>query len=111
MYKLYNYLRRTNFFSNLNLFSLNTIKGLILPILIPRKHILKLIYIPSRTLEPFTPEPVFVNLLRSSGIDSQSGGPVRQPYFSYRPAMLQRQLESNPRNRFLVSLNFYKYGL
>jgi len=24
-----------------------------------------------------TPEPVFVNLLRSPGIDSQSGGPVR----------------------------------
>jgi len=26
-------------------------------------------------------EPVFVNLFRCPGIDSQSGGPVRQPYF------------------------------
>jgi hypothetical protein len=59
----------------------------------------------------FLSEPVFVNLLRSPGIDSQPGGPVRQPYFSYRPTMLQRQVESNPRNRFLVSLNVYKYGL
>jgi hypothetical protein len=25
------------------------------------------------------PEPIFVNLLRSPGIDSQSGGPVRNP--------------------------------
>ena len=25
--------------------------------------------------------------------------------------MLHRQMESNPRNRFLVSLNVYKYGL
>jgi hypothetical protein len=25
-------------------------------------------------------EPVFVNLLKSLGIDSQSGGPVRQPF-------------------------------
>jgi hypothetical protein len=38
------------------------------------------------------------------------GGPVRQPYLSYRPAMLHRLAESNPRNRFLVSLNVYKYG-
>ncbi len=27
---------------------------------------------------PLLPEPVFVNLLRSPGIDSQPGGPVRQ---------------------------------
>jgi hypothetical protein len=51
-------------------------------------------------------EPVFVNLLRSSGIDSQPGGPVRQPYLSYRPAIYLGW-----RNRFLVSLNVYKYGL
>ncbi len=57
------------------------------------------------------PEPVFVNLLRSPWIDSQPDGPVRQPYLLYRPAMLHRQVESNPRNRFLVSLNVYKYGL
>jgi hypothetical protein len=31
--------------------------------------------------------------------------------FLYWPAMLHRLAESNPRNRFLVSLNFYKYGL
>jgi hypothetical protein len=57
------------------------------------------------------PEPVFLNLLRDSGIDSQPGGPVQQPYLSYRPAMQHRLAESNPRNRFLVSLNVYKYGL
>ncbi len=39
-----------------------------------------------------TPEPVFVDLLRSSGIDSQPGGPVQQPHLSYRPAMLHRFL-------------------
>ncbi len=56
-------------------------------------------------------EPVFVNLLRSSGIDSQRGGPVRPPYLLYRPARLHRLAESNPRNWFFVSLNVYKYGL
>ncbi len=56
-------------------------------------------------------EPVFPNILRSPGVDSQPDGTVRQPYLSYRPAMLHRQVESNPRNRFLVSLNIYKYGL
>ena len=61
-------------------------------------------------LESF-PEPVFVNLSRSLGIDSQPGGPVRQPYMSYRSAMLHRQVKSNPRNRFLVSSKVYKYGL
>jgi hypothetical protein len=57
------------------------------------------------------PEPVFVNLFRSPGIDSQPDGPVQQTYLSYRSAMLHRQVESNPLNRFLVSLNVYKYGL
>ena len=44
------------------------------------------------------PEPVFVNLLFSPGIDSQpgAGGPVRQPYLSYRPAKLHRLAESIP---------------
>ncbi len=43
-------------------------------------------------------EPVFVNLLRSRGIDSQpSGGPVRQPYFTYRPLGYKGW-----RNRFLA---------
>ncbi len=31
------------------------------------------------------PEPVFVSLLRSPGIDSQPGWPVRQPYLTFRP--------------------------
>ncbi len=56
-------------------------------------------------------EPVFVNLLRSPGIDSQPGWPVRQPYLSYRPARLHRLAESIPLNRFLGSLNIYKYGV
>jgi len=58
-----------------------------------------------------TPETVFVNLLRSPGIDSQPGGPVRQPYLSYWPAMLHQLAESNPRNQFLVSFNVYNYRL
>jgi len=41
---------------------------------------------------PLCSEPVFVNLLRSPGIDSQPGGFI-------------------PRNRFLDSCNVYKYGL
>ncbi len=49
------------------------------------------------------PEPVFVNLLRSPGIDSQSSGQVHQPSLSYRPAGL--------RNRFLGFINVYKYRL
>ncbi len=61
--------------------------------------------------DPIITELVFVNLLRSPGIDSRPGGPVRQPYFSYRSAKLHRLAESNSRNRFLVSLNVYKYGL
>jgi hypothetical protein len=56
-------------------------------------------------------EPLFVNLFRSTGIDSQPDGPVQQPYLSYRPAMIHRLAKSNSRNRFLVSLNVYKYGL
>jgi hypothetical protein len=57
------------------------------------------------------PEPVFVNLLRSPGIDSQDGGPLRQLYLLYRPDRLHRLAESIPRNRCLGSLNVYKYGL
>jgi hypothetical protein len=44
-------------------------------------------------------------------IDSQPGGPVRQPYLLYRLARLHRLAESVPRNQFLGSLNIYKYGL
>jgi hypothetical protein len=35
-------------------------------------------------------EPVFVNILRSPGINSQPGGLVRQPYLTYQPAKLHR---------------------
>ncbi len=56
-------------------------------------------------------EPVFVDLSRIPRNDSQPAGPVRQPYLSYRPARLSRLSESIPRNRFLGSINVYKYGL
>jgi hypothetical protein len=55
-------------------------------------------------------EPVLVNLLRSPGIDSQPG-PVRQPYLSCRSTMTKQLAEWIPRNRFLGSVNVYKYGL
>ncbi len=58
-----------------------------------------------------TSEPVFVDHLRSPVIDSQPGGPVRQPYFSYLPAEPHRLTELISRNRFLGSINEYKYGL
>ncbi len=41
-------------------------------------------------------ESEFVNLLRNPRIDSLSGGPVRQPYLTYRPARLHRLAESIP---------------
>ncbi len=56
-------------------------------------------------------EPIFVNLLRSPGIDSQPGGSVRQPYVLYLPARLHRLAESISRNRFQSSMKVYKYGL
>ncbi len=54
-----------------------------------------------------TPETVFVNLLRNSGIDNTEG----KPYLLYRPTRLHRLAESIPRTRFLGSLNAYKYVL
>jgi hypothetical protein len=57
------------------------------------------------------PELVFVDLLRSPRIDSQPGGSVRQPYLSYRPDRLHRLAKSIHRNRFLGSINVFKYGL
>jgi hypothetical protein len=39
-------------------------------------------------IQDWCSEPEFVNLLRSPGIDSQPGGPVQQPYLTYRPARL-----------------------
>ncbi len=62
-------------------------------------------------LRDYCTESVFVDLLRSPGIDSQPGGPVWQPCLTYRPARLHRLTESIPRNRFLGSINVYKYGL
>ncbi len=53
----------------------------------------------------------FVNLLLSLGIDSQPGGPVRQPDLTCRPTRLHRLAELIPWNRFLGSLNVYKFGL
>ncbi len=43
-----------------------------------------------KSLHTKDPEPEFVILLRSPGIDSQPGGPLRQPYLTYRPARLHR---------------------
>ncbi len=54
---------------------------------------------------------LFVNLLRSPGINSKHGGPVRQPYLTYRPARLHRLAISIPWNRLLGSLKIYKYEL
>jgi hypothetical protein len=54
---------------------------------------------------------VYVNLLRSPGIDSQPGGPVQQPYLTYRHTRLYRLAEAIPWYRFLGSLNVYKFGL
>jgi hypothetical protein len=51
------------------------------------------------------PEPEFVNLLGSPGIDSQPGGPVQQPYLTHRPGYISW------RNRFLGFPNIYKFGL
>ncbi len=42
------------------------------------------------------PEPEFVNLLMSPGIDSQPDVPVQQPCLTFRPARLQRLAESIP---------------
>jgi len=56
-------------------------------------------------------EPEFINLLRSPGIDSQPGGPGKQPYLTYRPARQHRLAESILWNRFLGYLNVYKFGL
>ncbi len=47
-------------------------------------------------LRDYCIESVFVDLLRSPGIDSQPGGPVWQPCLTYRPARLHRLAESIP---------------
>ncbi len=59
------------------------------------------------------PEPEFVNLLRV--MNSIPGGPVRQPYFTYRSARLHRLTESIPgllkRLQILVQDNDYKLSI
>jgi hypothetical protein len=69
------------------------------------------IQIKSPVMRMLPAEPEFVNLLRSPGIYYQPCGSVRQPYLSYRPVRLHRLAESTPWDRFLVSLNVYKFGL
>ncbi len=55
----------------------------------------------ARICKPFSP-----------GISIPSpGGPVRQPNLTYWPASLHMLVESIPWNRFLGSLNAYKFGL
>jgi hypothetical protein len=49
--------------------------------------------------------------LRSPGIDSQPGRPVRQPYLAYQHVRINRLAESIPWNRILGSLNVYKIGI
>jgi hypothetical protein len=78
-------------------------------------------YMPESTISPSQGRRIWLQVLRararickpfmSPGINSQSGGPVRQAYLTYRPARLLRMAESIPWNRFLGSLNVYKYGL
>jgi hypothetical protein len=60
------------------------------------------------TILVHSPEPEFGGLLRSPEIDFQPGGPVRKSYLTYR---LYRVAESSNWNRFLGSLNVYKFGL
>jgi hypothetical protein len=54
---------------------------------------------------------ILVNLLRSPGMDSQPGRPVRQTFLLYLLARLHRLAKWIPRDRFLGSINVYKYGL
>jgi hypothetical protein len=49
-------------------------------------------------ISPLRTEPVFVDPLRSPEIDSQPGGPVRQPFMLYQSPYLETFME--PRNRF-----------
>ncbi len=60
---------------------------------------------------PMQTKPEFVNILRSLGIDSQPGRPVRQPCLTHRPARLYWLAESIPWDRLLGSLNVFKFGI
>jgi hypothetical protein len=52
-----------------------------------------------------------LKLLRSPGIDSQPGGPVRQPYLAYRSARLHRPAGSIPLEVIPGFLEVKKYRL
>ncbi len=125
------------------LYNWNSVRGNYLPPSTPNSHappppLFFCMCLSNKSTWPFPlsltwyTEPVFVNLLRSPWIDSQPGGPVRQPYLSYKPANLHRLEESilslagqydspicrtSPpiytgwRNQFLGSFNVYKYRL
>ncbi len=56
-------------------------------------------------------EPVFVNIFKEPRYRFQPGGPVRQPYLTYRPSRLHRLAESISWNLFLGSFNVYKFWL
>jgi hypothetical protein len=69
-----------------------------------RKSVISSDVLRTYTLQCVT-EPEFVNLLRSPGIYSQPGEPVRLPYFTFWPARARicnrlGAQESIPRNRF-----------
>ncbi len=66
---------------------------------------------PFRTPVEWTCRDGICKSLKDPRNRSQPGGPVQQPCLSYRPARLHGLAESIPRNRFLGSINIYKYGL
>jgi hypothetical protein len=69
--------------------------------------------LPVDSLSPFlifNSEAVFINLLRSPGIDSQPWRACTPTLLVVPARWLHRLAESIPRNRFLGSINVYKYG-
>jgi hypothetical protein len=72
-------------------------------------HQLPLLYTCSSRYVPYTTARVFLRariFKQSMGARNRVGKGL-----SYRPARLHRLAEFNPWNRFLSSLNVYKYGL
>jgi hypothetical protein len=65
----------------------------------------------TNAFESYCAEPVFVNLSRSPGIDSQPRGPVARPVRQpYRTGLARLHRLAESVTRFLGSLNVYKYG-
>ncbi len=62
-------------------------------------------------LPPCISEPVFVNLLRSPGTDYHAWRAGTPTLFVVPSRQATQVAESIPRNRFLGSLNVYKYGI